>query len=265
MKQRGRILRDANSGSGLISSEGTQYEFKLEGIWKSDGAPVIGAMVEFELDETKAISSIHLISDNQLAKEQADKALALAKEKSAAIVDQAIARIGKPILIATGLIGISWFFLNIVTVQIYQGLVANISFWKILSVVASSSDGVLGALQGGANGGAGMYGFLAILSLLGPFFSQFWKDPRAHLGNCLPLLMMLTVAVLLYSGVQDGLKASAAAAGSNPMLNNMISQMMASTLQAIHIGMGAYLAVPACLYLAFLGLKKFLVAKASAE
>lgn len=271
MLQRGRILRDTSSGVGLISSNGNQHEFKLEGIWKSDISPQQNMVVEFELDNTNKIIFLNAVSESQLAKEQAEKVLATAKEKGSAVFDDIVGRVGKPVLIATGLVAISWFFLSAITVQVSQDMSFKIPFWKILGV-ADNGAGGLSALQAGGGGDTGVYGLLAIAALLGPFASQFWKDPKAHLGNCLPLIMMFFVCVTIYFGVQDSMKSAGNLAGNmtamfggtdaNKMIHDMASEMMRSFMQAIHVGIGAYISIVASSYLTFVGLKKYLAAKA---
>ena len=271
MLQRGRILRDTSSGIGLISANGNQHEFKLEGMWKSDISPQQNMVVEFELDNTNQIIFINALSESQLAKEQAEKVLATAKEKGSAVFDDIVARVGKPVLIAAGLVAISWFFLSAITVQVSQDMSFKIPFWKILGV-ANNGAGGLSALQGGGGGDTGIYGFLAIVALLGPFASQFWKDSKAHLGNCLPLIMMFFVGITIYLGVQDSLQSVGNSVGSmatmfggadaNKLINDMASEMTRSVMKAIHIGMGAYISIAASTFLAFVGLKKYLAAKA---
>ena len=49
MAKRGKILRDANAGPGLLMVEGQQYPFSLEGVWKSEVPPRPGLPVENSL------------------------------------------------------------------------------------------------------------------------------------------------------------------------------------------------------------------------
>ena len=265
MKKRGRIIRDCNIGPGLIGSEGEQFEFQLEGVWKSESAPVINTVVEFELDETKKVIAVTTVSENQLAKEQADKALQVAKETGGAALNELISRVGMPVLIATAVVAISWFFLSALTIEASQYNVVKISFWKLLTVLNLSNEGMLQGLQHGGASDTGMYGFLAFISILGPFVFQFWKNPKAHLCNCLPLLMMLFVLLSFYFGIQDGIKASRqlfAGAEASRMMSGMMNEILKTMMQAIHIGLGMYLSGLASAYLAFIGVKKFLAAKA---
>ena len=266
MKKRGRVLHDASTGVGLISAEGKQYEFKLEGMWKSDFAPSQNMVVEIELDDAQQLLSITPVNEGQLAKEQADKALEAIKEKSAAAFDELSARVGKPVLVTTGALFISWFFLNMISIQVTESMKYGVTFWKILGIVNSS--GGLNALQNGGGGDTGIYGFLGCVALVGPFLSQFWKDSRAHLGNCLPLILMLFVAISIYIGIQDGMKSAGnmgamfGGAEAGKYAQNMINEMMLSVMKALHLGLGAYISIAASAYLSLIGARKYLAANA---
>ena len=189
MLHRGRILRDTTTGTGLISANGIQYEFKLEGMWKSDISPKQNMVVEFELDNKGSISSLSAVDETELAKEQAEKAMLAVKAKGLSTIIGISSTVGKPILVASGTLLASWFFLNTVNLNVYNQNI-GINFWNLLGL-ANSSGGIEG-LTSLANGGSkGIYGLLAIASLAGPFIYHFWKTNVAHLGNCLPLVTML--------------------------------------------------------------------------
>jgi hypothetical protein len=69
--KRGRILRDANSGDGLVFIEGTQYPFHLEGMWRSEFAPKVNMPVEAEFNDGGTLVALQAISGQGLAGEQA--------------------------------------------------------------------------------------------------------------------------------------------------------------------------------------------------
>ncbi len=135
MKLRGKVLRDAGNGNGLISSDSRQFEFSLEKNWRSDVAPKVGMVVEFELDAEGHLQSVSAVNESQLAKEQADIALNAAREKGQALFKEAVARVGKPVLIAWGLVAVSWFFLNIISITIMSDNTVGLTFWKMLGIV----------------------------------------------------------------------------------------------------------------------------------
>ena len=79
MTKRGKVLRDANAGPGLLMVEGQQYPFTLEGVWKSEVPPKPGLVVEVDFDSTGQVTGITAVPESQLAKEQAEAAMAVAK------------------------------------------------------------------------------------------------------------------------------------------------------------------------------------------
>ncbi len=42
MTKRGKILRDASAGPGLLSVYGQHYQFSREGMWRSEVPPAAG-------------------------------------------------------------------------------------------------------------------------------------------------------------------------------------------------------------------------------
>lgn len=265
MKQRGRVIQEASNGKGIISSSGNQYEFEIAGMWKSDAAPKADMVVEIELDSAGKVCTVYAVSESDLAKEQAEKAMQAAKEKGAALYGELSSQFGKPVLAAVAALIVAWFFLDVITIKLTATNSLGISFWQLLGLVNSGEN--LSA-QMGLNASKGIYGLLAVVALAGPFISRFWKDPKAHLGYCLPLALMLMVGLKIYFGIQDAAEQSQAeldALGSNPfggMARAMLGNMMDQVLKAIHIGVGGYVATAASAYLAFAGMKKFLAAKA---
>src|SRR5215467_7244725 len=82
MTKRGTVLRDTSTGPGLLSVDGNQHQFSLEGGWKSLDPPKPGmhVLVEFATDLT--ILSVIPIPESQIAREQAEAVMKAAKEKS---------------------------------------------------------------------------------------------------------------------------------------------------------------------------------------
>lgn len=257
MAQRGKVLRDTSNGKGLISATGIQYEFALEGCWKSDVSPKVGMVVEFELNAEGNISSVSAVPENQLAKEQAELVMQAAKEKGMAALSNASARVGTPVLVAWGALAIAWFFLNMVNISMFTNNSQGITFWNYLSMANNG-------FEGGINSDKGIFALLAILALVGPAVSQFWKDSKSHLGNCLPLALMLGLALTAYITFHSKMSDAQKLFGGNKYMENFASGMLAEVMKSVHIGMGGYVAVAASLYLAFVGMKRFLVAKAQA-
>jgi hypothetical protein len=257
MKKRGKILRDTSAGPGLIMVEGQQYPFTLEGVWRSEVPPRAGLTVDVDFREDGVISSITAVAESQLAREQAEQAMAIARTKGSALVSSAVAKFGMPTLIASGLLIIGWFFLTAVSYN--AGFVGkmNFTFWRVLSFINSSNAmESLSSLGGG--GSTGFYGFLAVLALAGPFLAFFWKDKRAQLGGLLPLLFMLLVALLVRHAIS-----AAAGGGAAEVPSEMLDMARNEMMKAVSLGMGTYVSLLAALYLGFISVRNFLVAKAN--
>jgi hypothetical protein len=256
MAKRGKILRDANAGPGLLIVEGQQYPFSLEGVWKSEVPARPGLVVEVELNGNQVVG-ITAIPDSQLAKEQAEAAMAVAKEKGAALASGLVAKFGVPNLVAAGLLIVGWFFLSTASLDASIFGKMSFTFWDVLGFLnAKNALEALGA--GGHAPSAGIYGFFAIVCLVGPFLSYFWKDKRAHLGGLLPLVFMVIVGLMVRSSIH-----SAFGGNASGQFAEMQQQAQDEAMKAISLGMGAYLSILASLYFAGAGAKKFLVGKAS--
>ena len=254
MSRRGKILRDPTNGPGLVIVDGQQFTFPMEGVWRSATLPQPGTVVDVEFNVEGAVCAVTAVSESQLAKEQTERAMAMAKEKGSALASTAIAQFGMPTLAATGALLVGWFFLAAVTVD--GGFIGKISFtfWRVLSLLNASN--VVEAMQQMAGkGSAGFYGFLAIVALAGPFVGAFWKDKRAALGGLLPLVFMLVVGLLIQHGIGSAMDGAP---------GEVASEMRKELMKQISLGMGTWVSLIAAAYLGFVGVKKFLVAKATA-
>ena len=257
MSKRGKILRDTNAGPGLVNVDGQQHQFTLEGVWKSAVPPKPDMAVDVDFAADGTVSSMTAVPESQIAKEQAELVMAAAKEKSKAVATAAVAKFGLPTLVAAGLLIIGWFFLTTASIQTPLGNL-NYTFWQVLGYV--NSGGAAQAIMEGRNSpSSGLYGFLAIVALAGPFLHYFWKDKRAVLGGVLPLLFMLVIALMVRSEI-----GSMGGADTSGMPPEMLKQMRDEAMKAVSIGMGAYLSLLVGLYFAGVSLKNFLVSRASA-
>ncbi len=266
MKYRGKILRDTNTGPGLLSSNGTQHPFSLESHWKSDLPPKVGMVVDVALDDAGGVAAVMPVAESQLAKEQAELAMQAAKAKGGELAASLTARFGMPTLVAMAVLLVGWFFLNTVAIQVSSQYSVGMSFWKLLGVL-NSPNGLINGLNG-SGASSGLYGFMCVVALLAPLAPQVWKDKRAHLGGLLPLAFMLLIALMVYLGINDSLKQAQGAASflggeqAARMAESVGSMMLREAMRAISVGAGAYLSLLASLFLASRGAMKFLAAKA---
>jgi hypothetical protein len=269
MTRRGKVLRDTATGPGLLMVEGQQYPFTLEGVWRSETPPRPGMVVDVDMESSGQVTAVHAVPESQLAKEQAEAAMAAAKEKGAAVAAGLVAKFGIPHLVAAVLLVLGWIYFATVTVDASLFGKFEFTFWDVLGFLSAKNIlDVLGA--GGRKPSAGIYGFFAIVCLAGPFLSYFWKDRRAHVAGALPLLLMVIVAFSVSSRVNsafdDGGNANAARAPRGSIYQMQAEaqqQAREEMMKAVSLGMGAYLSVLASLYFAGTGVKRFLVAKAT--
>ena len=254
MTKRGKVLRDTSAGPGLLAIDGDQYQFSLEGIWKSADPPKPGMQVLVEFAPDLTILSVIPIPESQIAKEQAEAVLHAAREKGGVVVSAAVAKFGLPLLFAIGGLIVSWFFLNAMSVQSVFGNI-NYRFWQTLGFLNAGHAGEV-VMQGRSSPSAGFYGFLAFVALAGPFLPYFWKDKRAALGGTLPLVFMLFVAVMVRSSLHSVMGGPA-----DGPLGEMQRQAQEEMMKAVSLGAGAYASAIVGLYLAARSAKQFLVAR----
>ena len=266
MKKRGKVVRDTSAGAGLLVIDGQQFVFQLEGCWKSEMAPRINMVVDAEFDSAGLLIAVSDVPEAQLAREQAEIAMRLAKEQGTRLGKEMTARFGVDTLLAMAALLGGWFIFNTISVQVSAGYNVGFSFWKILGVLNSPS-GVMNALSGGSVS-AGIYGFFAIVALAGPLLPFFARDRRFLLGGLLPLLFMVVVCITVYLGLTDGMKQAQGAAlaiggrQAERMAAEMAASMAQEALRAISIGLGGYLSLIASLYFGARSAVKYLSSRA---
>lgn len=263
MTKRGKVLRDTSAGTGLIVADNQQYSFTLDGVWKSEVPPSVGMTVDLELDAAGQITSIRTVTDSQITKEQAQAALEAAKSKGAEVASGIVARFGVPNLVAIAVLLIGWFFLSAVSIKTPVGS-SSYTFWQVLGFLNAKNAVDVMMQAGDGKLSAGIYGFLALIAIVGPFVHYFWKDKRALLGGVLPLLFMLIIGLMARSSFNSALgMGTGAGTGVDPN-NPLVQQMQDEIKQAISIGFGVYLSALAAIYFAGMSTKDFLAANAKA-
>jgi hypothetical protein len=257
MTKRGRILKDANAGPGLIWVDGQQLPFAMGPIWKSPVPATTGMSVEVEFAGDGTVAGITQVTDSQIAKEHAEAAMSVAKEKGGAILASAVARFGLPLLVATALLIVSWFFLNAVSVDAPLGKI-SFTFWQVLGFINAGNAWDV-VMQGGSGPSSGFYGFFCIIALAGPFVRFVWKDRRAALGGLFPLVFMLFVGIMVRLSLQS-------LTGGTPEgpFAEVQREAQAEMMKAISIGIGTYISLLASLYLAAVAVRQFLAGRVPA-
>jgi hypothetical protein len=255
MKKRGKILRDTGAGPGILMVEGRQYPFFLEEVWRSEEAPRVGMVTDVDFNDHDEVVAVTAVPESQLAREQAEIAMAAAKERGAALASGAVAKFGVPSLIAAAVLVIGWFMLPAASVEVPFGGNIHVTFWHILGLL--NSGNIAASMATGTSPSSGIYGLLGVVAIAGPFVHHFWKDKRAVLGGLLPLVFMLLVALMVRSAL-DG----AMGGGTEGAFGEFAREARAEAMKAISVGSGVYVALVASLYFAMVGAKKFLAGRA---
>ena len=250
MAKRGKVLRDPHAGPGLLIVEGRQYPFFMEGVWRSEVPAKPGLAVEVEFDASDKVVGITAVPESQIAREQAEIALAVAKKRGAALVASMVARFGVPRLVATGLLIFSWCFLTAASLELPFVGKLEFTFWQGLGYLNSTNP--MQSLEGHGSPSAGFYGLLALIALAGPFLHHFWKDKRAALGGLLPIVFMVVMGIAIRSGIQSSFGTTI----EGPY-GDLQRQAQEEIMNAFSLGFGTYLAVAASLYFAVISTKQF--------
>lgn len=256
MTKRGKVLRDPHAGPGLLMVEGQQYSFSLEGLWRSEVPPKPGLVVAVDFDGQGVITGITAVPESQIAKEQAEAAMLAAKQKGAALAGSLVAKFGIPSLAGAGLLILGWFFLSAASIKTPFGGM-DFTFWQVLGFLNSSNplEGLMRA-GGGGSSSTGLYGFLAIIAIAGPFLRYFWKDKRASLAGLLPLLFMIAVGLMIRSSIN-----SIGGSDTGNRLGDMVTQMREEAMKAISMGLGVYLSLIVSAYFAAIGAREYLAGR----
>ncbi|MGB5353983.1 MAG: hypothetical protein WBN32_10270 [Woeseia sp.] len=280
---RGRVLRDTAGGEGLLSIEGIQYPFRLEGMWRSDLAPKANMPVDVEFDDGGAIAAIRVVDTAAAAREQAAKVAAQAgvvAKQAGEVARQAAAEfrakgmpavtayaqvIGVRTLVAMALLFVGWFFLAVVSVDLL-GDRMSATYYDLMRVLNNPQHG-LATIARQSRAGAGFYGFVTIAVLLAPLLPYLLKTRRSWLAHCAPATWMLLAVLIggwkVNSSISEAQRQFGAFGGNE--LGGMARQFMKEALGAMSMGLGFYLSIAAAGYLAFVGLKRYRAPADAAE
>ncbi len=249
---RGKIIHyNPNEANGLISSEGKQHSFNIRH-WRSDSAPAVNNVVDFELEEN-SVSEVRNISDDVLLKEKAaefaeklsalgGKALGDAKTAANSINvnggNNVLDFYGKPLLIAHGIFAFSAIFLPFIKISIRSFSLTELS--KIQEMM-------------GASLGGGVLTWIAILAIVVPFF---WRSKFSWLLLLFPMLAVLQPVWGVMQVISDAEKQMGGMLGSE-----FGSQMANQMSSMFDIGFGAIVCFIAAALLAIIGVKRFILGR----
>ena len=78
---RGTIIKVPDTSPGLLSFNGQQRPFNLDGIWRSPVAPAVNMTVDVATDTSGGIVGLSAVDSQQLAKEKLDQFSGVAQER----------------------------------------------------------------------------------------------------------------------------------------------------------------------------------------
>ena len=252
---RGRIIHyNGNDGRGLIAADNRQIPFEI-GHWRSDTAPAVNLVVELAMTGD-SLDAVTRVADDVLLKEKAGQfasklgtagGAALQSIKDAAPPNAAASAfggwrlLGKPLLIAHGSFVLAALLLPFISIN-----------WMGLGGKSFSLTGLSEASEAmGASVGGALWPWMAILSIALPVF---WRNRLAWLALVLPLFAAIKPAIDLAFAASQ-----ASSAMGNSFEAKLQAQIVEQVMDALHVGIGAWVCVLAALVIAAIGLKRVLL------
>ena len=250
MPKRGKVLRDPYGGPGLLMVEGKQYPFLMERQWRSDVPAKPGLMVDVDFDTKGNLHKITAISEYRLCTEQGG-ARGTPDRDSAVSQGWALITQTPAQLAAATLLILTWFFLTALSIHEPSFGRTDLTFWQILGYL--NAGNFPPQISEIASPDAGVFGFLAIVTLVGPFFHFFWDHRRALFGGLLPLAFMFLAG---FMDVVHGLLESPLIAGYGATTHGRHS-----IWSAISLGLGTYVSISLGMYFAVLSVTRFVASR----
>jgi hypothetical protein len=281
---KGRVLRDTTHGEGLMSVEGNQYTFRLEGMWKSDMAPKVNMQVEVDFDDAGTVVAVRGIDPAAAAREQAAAMAAKASEttkklaaelqakggpmmeKAMPVVQKYTGLIGIPTLVALVAVFFGWWVFA--TIKITFFTTEGFTFYQIMGGL-NDTERAVEAIGTGQTPGAGIYGIIAFAALLAPLLPHFVSVRQLWLAYLAPIVWMILtyiiVRVKISSALSEGTDAAEQFGGAEAEqfareMQEGVQQMIS---EAVSYGFGLWIAIAAALYLAYAGYTRYRAAPAA--
>lgn len=252
---RGRIIHyNGSDGKGLIAADNRQLPFEITH-WRSDTAPAVNLVVELTM-AGDALESVTRVPDEVLLREKAGQfasklgtagGVALQSIRDAAPASTAgstaggLQLIGKPLLIAHGVFVFSALMLPFLSIN-PLGLGGPSFSLTGLSKAAETM---------GASIGGSLWPWLGISSIALPVF---WRNRFAWLALLLPLFATVKPAIDIMLAT-----AKASSGMSDSFEAQLQGQIFDQIIDALHIGIGAWVCVLAGLFIAAIGAKRVLL------
>ncbi len=248
MTKRGRVLRDTNIGPGLLTVEGTQYAFLLEGMWRSEVPPRTGMAVDVRFNDEGVLAEVYAVSEGH-AVLLAEPGITTAEKKGqgkTAIEDTSI----NVALIVEGPRPRSLFPLIVAELTMLLSFFAlpSLRFESVYSGQGLSGWDTVGFDPATTIVSHGLPNLIAISCLSVPIAAPFIKHAWARLLYCAPLSFTIFAVIELANQIQD----------TSRVASNAVRETFggaAACQMAQHIGgnfsmgAGAYLVIFCSIYL----------------
>jgi len=253
MRKQGKILRDTTSGAWLLLLDGPPFTIDLKKKWGSETPPTPGMMIHANIDEAGKLQSISPLNEERLKKR---KRIA---QKTRHINQKRTFDTDIPVLVATIILTFGWFFLVSLSFQLPDELSVNFTFWGLLNYIdAGGQDGTFWTHVSRKT--PPLYRYIVVVVLLCPLLPTVWKSPKAYLAGLVPLFLMVLVSLLtmlfisynIQGVVEQALDKAQTLAGGNTrkLMETMSLDAATQTIDALSIGIGAYVSGAASFFLA---------------
>ncbi len=264
--QRGRILRDASLGPGIVASEGKNIEFDLVRCWHGDTPPKVDMVVELILTADDEIQILKPVDPAVLGKEQAEKiaqeAQLLASKglhQSKAIGKKVVDTTGYPILVFILLIAACWTFLPFADVSFMNWPNGkDLSFVEFTRVLNADQDDFLQRYSNRESGG--LWLFVPFASLVLVPAAAILKPYLLRIASVFPLALMILYVTAFYFKVSAFIDSAydrmrGIGFGGDTM-KAALEQMMEKAMDSYSLSYGFYFGLLLCIALLAVSLLK---------
>jgi hypothetical protein len=236
-KPRGTIIKVPDASPGLLSLNGQQKQFTLEGLWKSPVAPVANMTVDVDLDGAGAITAITVVDSKEVAGQKLNELLELLKVQGTRLLKVLLpalrslsARMGAVSLGAAVLVWISWFFFPAASLEMGAGHL-SFTFWNLLGIDFSNPESI-------ATGGShGLFSFLGVIAIAVPFAAPFLRTAWSHYLNATPFAYFVIGFIAIFVNEYRAFSELAKIGGTNPFSWSLMMVFLAGA--TVVLGMGA--------------------------
>jgi hypothetical protein len=236
MTKRGRILRDTSVGPGLLTVEGIQYTFLLEGMWRSEVPPRTGMPVDVTFDPAGTPEVVYAVSEGQVAREQAKRAFSGVLEQAEA-VGGLKSRITAATIAAEVLMLLCFFFLpNMQIGNAYT--LRKLNGWDAIGLDPNTT----------MTNDHGFLSLLAVFCLLAPLAVPFVKHAWSRWLYAAPLAFAVLAVATISTEVRNIGQQTAGSIGG--LLGGEAAREMSRQLSGMFsISFGAYGVLLCAVYL----------------